>query len=107
MRLLSPEDDDRETILAHHKSAKKRIRQNDKRRIRNRHIRSTLRSALKNLEQNVEQQNVEEAKAGLQKTVAIVDAAASKGVIHKNKASRHVSKITRKVQSLVNASTEA
>lgn len=92
--------------MAHHKSAKKRIRQNEKRRIRNRHIRSTLRSALKNLEQNVEQQNIEEAKAGLRKTAAIIDAAASKGVIHKNKASRHVSKITRKVQSLVTASAD-
>jgi small subunit ribosomal protein S20 len=62
---------------------------------------------LKNLERNVEQQNVEEAKAGLRETTAIVDVAASKGVIHKNKASRHVSKITRKVQSLVSTAADS
>ncbi len=93
--------------MAYHESAKKRIRQNEKRRIRNRHVRSTLRSTLKKLEQAVEQKKVEEAKASLQRTISIVDTAASKGVIHKNKAARHVSKITRKVHSLLAASKNA
>ena len=91
-------------VLAHHKSAKKRIRQNEKRRIRNRHIRTTLRSALKKLEQTAEQQNTEEVKSLLDKTISIVDSAASKGVIHKNKAARHVSQIRRKVSALLAAS---
>jgi len=87
--------------LAYHKSAKKRIRQNEKRRIRNRHIRSTLRTTLKKLEQNIEQQNVEEVKAHLDKSISIVDTAASKRVIHRNKAARQVSRIRRKVNSLL------
>lgn len=90
--------------MAHHKSAKKRIRQNENRRLRNRHIRTTLRSALKKLEQTVEQQNTEEVKSLLDKTISIVDSAASKGVIHKNKAARHVSRIRRKVSALLGAS---
>ena len=87
--------------MAQHKSAKKRIRQNEKRRIRNRHIRSTLRSTLKKLEQNIEQQNAEEVKAHLDNSISIVDTAASKGVIHKNKAARHIARIRRKVNSLL------
>ena len=90
--------------MAQHKSAKKRIRQNEKRQVRNRHIRSTLRSALKKLDQTVEQQNAEEVKSLLDKTISIVDKAASKGVIHKNKAARHVSQIRRKAHSLLAAS---
>ena len=93
--------------MAHHKSAKKRIRQNDKKRIRNRHIRTTLRSALKRFEQTLEKQNAEELKPLVDKTISIVDTAASKGVIHKNKAARHVSQIRRKVNSLLNPSPNA
>jgi len=93
--------------LAQHKSAKKRIRQNDKKRIRNRHIRTTLRSAMKRFEQTLEKQNAEELKALLDKTISIVDTAASKGIIHKNKAARHVSRISRKVSSLLTASPNA
>jgi small subunit ribosomal protein S20 len=94
-------------ILAHHKSAKKRIRQNEKKRIRNRHIRTTLRSALKKFEQTLAQQNSEELKALIDKTISIVDKAASKGVIHKNKAARHVSQIRRKASSLLASSPNA
>ena len=93
--------------MAQHKSAKKRILQNDKKRIRNRHIRTTLRSALKRFEQTLEKQNAEELKALLDKTISIVDTAASKGVIHKNKAARHVSQIRRKINSLLTASPNA
>ena len=93
--------------MAQHKSAKKRILQNDKKRIRNRHIRTTLRSALKRFEQTLEKQNAEELKALMGKTISIVDTAASKGVIHKNKAARHVSQITRKINSFLTSSSNA
>ncbi len=93
--------------MAHHKSAKKRIRQNERKRIRNRHIRTTLRSTLKRFEQTLEAQNTEELKGLLDKTISIVDKAASKGVIHKNKAARHVSQIRRKVNSFLTAPPSA
>ncbi len=93
--------------MAQHKSAIKRIRQNDKKRIRNRHIRTTLRSALKRFEQTLEKQNAEELKALLDKTISIVDTAASKGIIHKNKAARHVSQIRRKINSFLTTSPNA
>ena len=56
------------------------------------------------MEQTIEKRNTEEAQSILDKTVSIVDKAASKGIIHKNKAARHVSQIRRKVNSLVGAS---
>ncbi len=87
--------------MAHHKSAKKRIRQTEKKRIRNRHVRTTLRSALKKFEQALGEQNIDELKVLASKTISIVDKAASKGVIHKNKAARHVSQVSRKVGSLL------
>jgi len=93
--------------LAQHKSAKKRIRQNDKKRIRNRHIRTTLRSTLKRFEQTLEKKNAEELKALVDKTISIVDTAASKSVIHKNKAGRHVSQIRRKINALLTPSPNA
>ena len=93
--------------MAQHKSAKKRIRQNDKKRTRNRHIRTTLRSAMKRFEQTLEKQNAEELKALLDKTISIVDTAASKGIIHKNKAARHVSQIRRKINSFLTTSPNA
>jgi len=86
--------------LAHHKSAIKRIRQNEKKRIRNRNITSTMRSAVKKLEQAIQEQKQADAQTLLQKTVSIIDRAVTKGVIHKNKASRSVSRLTRKVKAL-------
>lgn len=90
--------------MAHHKSAQKRIRQNEKKRIRNRHIRTTLRSSLKKFEQALQERKPEELKPLVDKTVSFVHKAATKGVIHKNKAARHVSKIMRKATSLLAAS---
>lgn len=90
--------------MAHHESAKKRIRQNEKKRIRNRHVRTTMRSAMKKFEQTLQAGNPEELKVLVDKTISIVHKAASKGVIHKNKAARHVSKIRRKATSFLSAS---
>jgi len=86
--------------LAHHKSAIKRIRQTEKKRQRNRLIVSTMRSAVKRLDQAIRTQQPGEAGSLLEKTVSVIDRAASKGVIHKNKASRTVSRLTRKVKAL-------
>jgi len=87
--------------LANHKSAKKRIRQNEKKRTRNRHIRSTLRSVIKNFETAVQNQDAEQVKTLFIKTISTIDKAASKGIIPKNNASRRVSRLTIKAQNLM------
>lgn len=86
--------------MAQHKSAIKRIRQNEKKRLRNRHGISTMRTAIKKLEQAIGGNAKTEAQALLQKTISIIDRAATKGVIHRNKASRSVSRLTQKVKAL-------
>ena len=85
--------------MAHHKSAIKRIRQNEKKRVQNRHHRTTLRSSVKVLEQAIEENKTDQVNALLKKTLAMIDKAASKGVIHKNKASRSVSRLARKARA--------
>ncbi len=86
--------------MAHHKSAIKRIRQNEKKRQRNRYVSVTMRNAVRKLEQVIQAQQTSDAQSLLQKTIAIIDRAATKGVIHKNKASRSVSRLTQKVKAL-------
>ena len=86
--------------MAHHKSAKKRIRQNEKRRSRNRHGRSTLRTAIKKVETSVEGKQADQAQVSLRQAVKLLDKAANKGLIHRNNASRRVSRLTRKVNAL-------
>ncbi len=93
--------------MAHHKSAKKRIRQNEKRKLRNRHIRSTLRTAIKNINEMIEEKNGEGSKAILSKTISTIDKAASQGIIHKNNAARRISRINQKVNALLAASSKA
>jgi small subunit ribosomal protein S20 len=91
-------------ILAHHKSAKKRIRQNEKRRSRNRHGRSTLRTAIKKVEKSVETEQAEQAQVSLRQAVKRLDKAVNKGLLHRNNASRRVSRLTRKVKALASPS---
>jgi len=85
--------------LAHHKSAIKRIRQNEKKRLRNRHQRTTLRSCIKRLEEAVEENKKDEIPVLLQKTIKTIDKAATKGLLHKNNAARKVSRLTRRAKA--------
>ena len=83
--------------MAHHKSALKRIRQNEKRRLQNRYYKKTARTAIKNLRELKDQ---EEAKAFLPKVVSMIDRLAMKGNIHRNKAANLKSGLTRHVNAL-------
>ena len=75
--------------------------------MRNRHIRSTLRTAIKNITQKIEEKDAEGSKELLAKTTSIIDKAVTKGVIHRNNAARRISRLTRKVNTLVAASTKS
>jgi len=63
-------------------------------------VSSTMRTAIKKLELAIQEHKQAEAQPLLQKTISIIDRAASKGIIHRNKAARSVSRLTRKVKSL-------
>jgi small subunit ribosomal protein S20 len=84
-----------------HASAQKRARQNEQRRQRNVSLRSALRTAVKKVVVAVHEHNVETAQAELPKAIRALGKATSKGIIHKNNASRKISRLTRHVNALV------
>jgi small subunit ribosomal protein S20 len=81
--------------MANTRSAKKRLRQNEKRRIRNKSTKSYLKTIAKKLREVQEQG---EAEKLLKEIYKAYDKAASKGVIHKNNAARHKSRLTKFVK---------
>jgi len=83
--------------MANHKSAIKRIRSNNAKRLQNRYYAKTTRNAVKKLRDS---DNKKDASALLPKVVAMLDKLAKKNVIHKNKASNLKSKLTKKVNAI-------
>jgi len=82
--------------LATHRSAVKRMRQNEKRRERNMHIKSRVKSRVKKLLQAVQSRDVEAAKGAFSAAVREINRARSRGVLHRNTASRKISRLARK-----------
>ncbi len=83
--------------MANHKSALKRIRQSEKRRVANRYYSVTTRNAVRKLRA---MDNKEEAEQNLSKVVSMLDKLAKKNIIHKHKASNLKSKLQKHVSSL-------
>jgi small subunit ribosomal protein S20 len=86
--------------VANIKSAEKRARQTVKRRARNVAARSKLRTAIKNVVSAVNAGDQKEAAAKLKEAGPIIDSAVNKGVIHRNKASRHKSHLNARVKEM-------
>ena len=83
--------------MANHKSAKKRVRQDAKKRLHNRYYKKSTRTAIANL-RKLEDAN--EAKAFLPKVVSMIDRLAKKNQIHKNKAANLKAKLSKHVHRL-------
>lgn len=83
--------------MANHKSALKRIRSNEAKRLRNRYQHKTTRTFIKRLK---ETSNKGEAEELLKKVVGMIDKLAKNNIIHKNKAANQKSKLTKLVASL-------
>lgn len=81
--------------MANHKSAIKRMRQTAKRNERNTAKHSALRTQVKKFQQAVSGGNQEEIDKLLPTTISLYDRAARKGVVHRNKAARVKSALTR------------
>lgn len=86
--------------MANHESAKKRARQNLKRQARNRYTRSTMRTFVKRVRTAVAATEGETAKEALVAAMRKIDQAAAKGVIHRNQASRRISRLQKLVNQL-------
>jgi len=83
--------------MPNHKSAEKRVRQSERRRLINRSNRTRLRTAVKNLRTALSKDAGKGAAELLPKTVSEIDKAVQKGVLHRNAAARHKSRLTRRV----------
>jgi small subunit ribosomal protein S20 len=86
--------------VANIKSAEKRARQTIKRRAHNMAARSKLRTAIKSVTNAVSAGNKEEAAANLKAAGPVIDSAVNKGIIHRNKASRHKSHLNARVKEM-------
>lgn len=86
--------------MANHKSAEKRNRQSQVRRLRNRVNRSKMKTVIRSLNEAIESGSGEEAQKALKVAVPVIAKTASKGTIHKKNASRKISRLTKKVNAL-------
>ena len=86
--------------MPNHKSAEKRVRQNEKRRAVNRSNRSSLRTQIKSLRAALEAGDKAQSQELLIPTIALIDKSVNKGVLHKNTAARYKSRLTMHVNEL-------
>jgi len=86
--------------VANSPQAKKRARQNEKARKHNASLRSVVRTYIKKVIAAVEAGDVTVAKAAFEAAVPVIDRMADKGIIHKNKAARHKSRLNAQVKAL-------
>ena len=79
--------------MANHKSALKRIRTSEKKRVLNRYQHKTTRNAIRDLKSNTEKKAYDEQ---LPNVISMIDKLAKRGIIHKNKAANLKSKLAKK-----------
>jgi small subunit ribosomal protein S20 len=85
--------------LANHKSALKRARQNEIRRLRNKSVKTRVKSIVKDVRLSVSENSKEAALKKLEMAKSNIDRAAQKGVIHKKTASRKISRLSKLVNT--------
>ena len=83
--------------MPQHKSAEKRVKQNERRRLRNKQKRTQMKSAIKKVRTATDK---EVAQAELKNTVSILDRMAVKRIIHPNRAANLKAQLTRKVNAM-------
>ena len=86
--------------MANTKQAKKRVRQSEKHRKHNASMRSMLRTYIKKVAAAIATGDQKDAIASLKDATPVIDRMVNKGIIHKNKAARHKSRLTAHVKKL-------
>lgn len=86
--------------MANSPQAKKRARQAEKRRNHNASLRSLVRTVIKKVNAAIEAGDAANAKTAYEAAVPVIDRMADKGIIHKNKAARHKSRLNAQVKAL-------
>ncbi len=91
--------------MANHKSALKRIRQNKKRRLRNRIRKTRIKNLVKAVEAAVADKAVDTAEEKLRMAQKVIDKTSSKGTLHWRTAARKVARLSKKVAALKKAAS--
>lgn len=86
--------------MANHKSALKRARQNEVKRVRNKSYKTRVKKAVKEVRIAIAANSADPAQKSFKETVSVIQKTASKGVIHKNQASRKISRLARQLNQL-------
>lgn len=86
--------------MANIKSAQKRARQAEKSRLHNMGMRSKMRTQIKNVLKAVEQGDKAAADAAFKAAVPVIDSMINKGIVTKNKAARHKSRLNKQIKAL-------
>lgn len=86
--------------MAKTRSALKRMRQSEKRRLRNAAVRSSVRSAVRSVRAALGDRTLDAARANLARTIRLLDKAVTKGVLHRNAAARKKSRLSRQLNAL-------
>jgi small subunit ribosomal protein S20 len=86
--------------MANSPQALKRARQSEKARTHNASLRSSLRTAIKKIQKAILTGDKSAAQAQFQASVSVLDRIADKKIIHKNKASRHKSRLSAAIKSM-------
>jgi small subunit ribosomal protein S20 len=86
--------------VANSPQAKKRARQAERRRSHNAGLRSLVRTNIKKVIAAIDSGDAEQARAAYDNAVPVIDRMADKGIIHKNKAARHKSRLNAQVKAL-------
>lgn len=86
-----------------HTFRQKRAKQAEKRRSHNASLRSMVRTYIKNVVKAIDAKDLEKAQAAFTAAVPVIDRMADKGIIHKNKAARHKSRLSGHIKALSTA----
>ena len=86
--------------MANSPQAKKRAKQAERRRIQNASYRSKVRTFIKNTLKAIETGDKEQASSALTLAIPVIDSMAGKGIIHKNKAARTISRLNTQIKAM-------
>lgn len=85
--------------MANLKSAIKRVELNENKRTRNQAVKSDMRTHIKRVENFINENDVENAKAAYTATTRVIDIAVQKGVIHQNNGNRQKARLAKKIKN--------
>ena len=88
--------------MANHKSALKRVRQNNKRQLGNKAQKTQVKNVTKLVETAIAEKSIEKAQKGMKLAQKVIAKSAGKsGILHKRTASRKISRLNKKLQALI------